>query len=805
MTQKKSKKQTKQKPAKKAAASSQSPTQDAVESSVELDPVNPDDKEPKEKSCHHVKGGVRWMRTQKNLATRLERPACKPCRDAPKSKDADDSTAAKALPDMLCLFCGDILCKEHANAHHNVQDHKVYYNLTDMKGYCYPCGKSLDANSKHQILMDVDAFIKKQKDGPGVDSVVEKMGPAERRFPNQRRGENMPSCGYINLGNTCFFNSVMQCLTWTTPLFTELQKTLLPSTTTAATESHIPPRPGPLTSDLNNVISSARKETLSSSPLSVSPEPVFRHMIQRFKMYKSFRQQDSHELLRRLVDAVTEEQFKGVVRKSGAESQKSFVEGIFQGRWASAIVCDTCKNCSLSYEEYMDISLPIINNDILEERRGKSNKKPPTPQKLKGKGKKVSEAIDTTVGTESAKDDAGDGTGVISLSSSQELSSEKAADEISMEAVDELSVLAAKSPYNTPKQLAMIEHVMRPLSVAKEGNNSKPTLMKGLLGFMAVDVMDGDNKLNCEHCFKLKYPDYDKTKDEDNAGSIPVVPTTPSDIATDDAERTDSWVPVAAHGDTVTDDTMSESRGTSTRGISTPATPSARPISDSMSPHQLDRPSPSAEEDVEIVEIPEDDDAMPVDSLVGSIFTTKDDDDDNEVEVAKAVTPKKKGKESTTVTRKGPPPVFTTGRKRYLLASPQPEVLVLHLKRFHTLSMGRIRKVEDFVEFDELIDLEPFVVPDDLTSDSSSNGASDKSPPASWKYRVNGIVVHSGGGYTSGHYTAYVRLPADLDKNDESGQPLGGNWVYTSDTHTRRASWQEVSQCEAYVLFYEKV
>ena len=62
--------------------------------------------------------------------------------------------------DLLCLFCGDILCKEHAIKHHQNEDHKVYYNMVNQYGICYECGqKELEPGSKYQILTDINGFF----------------------------------------------------------------------------------------------------------------------------------------------------------------------------------------------------------------------------------------------------------------------------------------------------------------------------------------------------------------------------------------------------------------------------------------------------------------------------------------------------------------------------------------------------------------------------------------------------------------------------------------------------------------------
>lgn len=79
-----------------------------------------------------------------------------------------------------------------------------------------------------------------------------------------------------------------------------------------------------------------------------------------------------------------------------------------------------------------------------------------------------------------------------------------------------------------------------------------------------------------------------------------------------------------------------------------------------------------------------------------------------------------------------------------------PPVLNLHLKRFaYDPSLNHFKKVDDFFEFPEEIDLSPFVEINDPASKSES-----------WIYRLVSVVVHEGN-YEGGVYHAYVRPEKD--------------------------------------------
>lgn len=157
----------------------------------------------------------------------------------------------------------------------------------------------------------------------------------------------------------------------------------------------------------------------------------------------------------------------------------------------------------------------------------------------------------------------------------------------------------------------------------------------------------------------------------------------------------------------------------------------------------------------------------------------------------------------------------TDASKRLTLAS-LPRVCVVHLKR---LLLGG--KWSNFIPFERTLDLSKCIskkiengasseiqstaemtVQDEAsvednettcanTSTNSNDGAaSGPRPgiPVNPLYTLTAVVVHSGGS-TGGHYICYIHKP--------------GGWFYCSDASVRRATEQEVMNCQAYMLFYE--
>ncbi len=186
--------------------------------------------------------------------------------------------------------------------------------------------------------------------------------------------------------------------------------------------------------------------------------------------------------------------------------------------------------------------------------------------------------------------------------------------------------------------------------------------------------------------------------------------------------------------------------------------------------------------------------------------------------------------------------------KRYLFDS-LPPVMVFHLKRFQQVG-GKwsvsMRKIDDFVGFDEELDVSDFVIPPEIEGGNEVNGINNghiiendaniskpelllpkqnKQRKFGTKYRLYGVVVHLGSLY-NGHYIAYV-----LSRNIIEGEQLARSlslydyndnkeieierqkhitddqrrWIYCSDSSVRPADIEEVLNSGAYLLFYERV
>ena len=110
--------------------------------------------------------------------------------------------------------------------------------------------------------------------------------------------------------------------------------------------------------------------------------------------------------------------------------------------------------------------------------------------------------------------------------------------------------------------------------------------------------------------------------------------------------------------------------------------------------------------------------------------------------------------------------------------------LVIQLKRFVAGRVSSSKKYDGMIEFPDELDMSSYVL-------GPQKGAS-------LKYRLYAVSEHSGG-LGGGHYTARC-LVAPQDQSEH-----GGHWHYFNDSMCRRCSISDAHTTQAYILFYERI
>ncbi|KAL6752117.1 hypothetical protein V8C86DRAFT_2762507 [Haematococcus lacustris] len=159
--------------------------------------------------------------------------------------------------------------------------------------------------------------------------------------------------GLQNLGNTCYMNSVLQCLAYLPPVASGVQMNVL----------HGLPSSCPLaqTGKLCTccAISKQLSDQLSTFDRAIRPVAISTALPQLSKAFVRGRQEDAHEFLLAVLEAVERDIKRGVVELGGLKSQVTLIEELFMGRLRSQVVCGECGYCSNSYEQVTTLSLDV--------------------------------------------------------------------------------------------------------------------------------------------------------------------------------------------------------------------------------------------------------------------------------------------------------------------------------------------------------------------------------------------------------------------------------------------------------------
>uniref|UniRef100_A0A8D0CBD8 Ubiquitin carboxyl-terminal hydrolase n=1 Tax=Salvator merianae TaxID=96440 RepID=A0A8D0CBD8_SALMN len=789
-------------------------------------------------TCRHVSQAVD-VHYVKRAVTQNVWSVCSQCL---KERRICDGEPVVPSDIWLCLKCGTQGCSQNSEGQHSLkhfhtaqeESHCIVINLSTWVVWCYECNEELSTHCNKKALAQIVDFLQRyatRNESNSSSKIIwlhKENSEASDILKENSTGTSwasVPVKGINNLGNTCFFNAVMQNLVQThmlNELMYEIKEKGTRITIGENPESQLDPlvlnlsNPGPLTSAMFLFLHSM-KETGKGS---LSPKVLFNQLCQKAPQFKGFQQQDSQEVLHYLLDAMrieetkriqaailkafnnpttktADEEIKRKVKAYGREGVKmNFIDRIFVGELTSTIMCEECENISTVKEPFIDLSLPII-----EERISK-----PAPFGKTGRSKHVQEAD---------------------------------ADQYS-HSVAALTNSQAKLPtkHNSPKDKNQVNHekrFSRKSSSAEEETN-------------LLIIQEKINHRSTEGHSGTQY----------RRDSTALMETAGNGSQTDGSEKEVSHSESSVDADSEASESESTSKHTaSCRICSTPnscavghkclfANPklqysksscgTTETLNSAFSNLHFDNTVSEKEgllrknqlaslsnnlaisaEDRLLLQNPQN----AFQTLSHSYVTSSKECSvqsclyqftsvellmgNNKLLCENCTEWKQKHQKRTDSAEKKIEGVYTNARKQLLISS-VPAVLVLHLKRFHQAGVS-LRKVNRHVDFPLVLDLAPFC------------SASCKNVMDGGKvlYSLYGIVEHSGS-MRGGHYAAYVKVrtpskkPLEHISNNKNIQglkePLGatvGQWVYVSDTHVQAVSESRVLNSQAYLLFYERV
>uniref|UniRef100_A0A2K6GTI0 Ubiquitin carboxyl-terminal hydrolase n=1 Tax=Propithecus coquereli TaxID=379532 RepID=A0A2K6GTI0_PROCO len=772
-------------------------------------------------TCQHVSHAISVNHVKRAVAENV----WSVCSECLKERRFCDGQPVLPSDIWLCLRCGFQGCGKSSESQHSLkhfknsrtEPHCITISLSTWIIWCYECNEKLSTHCNKKVLAQIVDFLQKHvsKTQTSAFSRIMKLGEEKCEIEKIKKGSLPFVKGITNLGNTCFFNAIMQNLAHTyilTELMNEIKENSTKFKIFPSSDSQLDPlvvelsSPGPLTSALFLFLHSM-KET-EKGPL--SPKVLFNQLCQKWVPFTKSRspeltiiRPDSINFVLQRIQAsilkafnnpttkTADDETRKKVKAYGKEGVKmNFIDRIFIGELTSTVMCEECANISTVKDPFIDISLPII-----EERGSK-----PLPLGRMSKYRSSQETdhnqYSGTVTTENTDQPRAAKKYSPSKDKNQVIRDRKRVRKLSPEEMtvvmyrksenlemneDSLmfaSIKTTESPLNesptdgSEKEASHFESSVDADSEASESESASE--QTGLFRSSSGSGVHTYGHLSHPSAGELPCANKSDNGDDGMAEAISELYLGSTVTGDRDFDRENQPLNISnnlcfseekhlrSHGPQNAFQTLSQSYITTSKECS---------VQSCL--YQF----------------------TSMELLMGN----------NKLLCENCTEKKHKYQKETSFAEKKAEGVYTNARKQ-LLISAVPAILILHLKRFHQAGLN-LRKVNRHVDFPLMLDLAPFC------------SATCKNVNVGEKvlYGLYGIVEHTGS-MRAGHYTAYVKVRTPsrkllehiTGKKNMSGlkepdSELAGQWVHISDTYVQMVPESRALSAQAYLLFYERV
>ncbi|XP_075053233.1 ubiquitin carboxyl-terminal hydrolase 16 [Mixophyes fleayi] len=845
-----------------------------------------------EPTCKHIRKGLDEGVVKRALIN-VEWHVCQDCQaDGKENGNDEEEECGEEDVVWLCLKCGHRGCgryseRQHALNHYNTprsEPHCLVLNVGDWNVWCYLCDNQVDCESSGRLRQLTEYLKKKSKSNlrtanteqnvcnsentqntPGneVHQTAEDTNKITKRdeTPNTlNEGKEVAVKGLSNLGNTCFFNAVMQNLSQTPALRELLNEVKLPgkivtvqvpdSSEPSHREVKLEQQPGPLTLTMWQFVT----EMQETKKGVITPKELFSQVCKKAAQFRGYQQQDSQELLRYLLDGMRGEEIQRVslaisktlqdasekidedeMKKIIKDCEKrraipNFVDRLFGGELTSTIMCETCHTVSLVREPFLDLSLPVLDDSPAKKNNTKASK---------------------MVYEKNADDDDDDS--YVKERNDVPPGGSKHLQKKAKKQAKKHAKIQRRQQKIQDKTVVLSDHVSLPDDEESNNNTIDNNEQQEKISTDGISLHENDNidvekteedleqlENSKELCINNLTNNAENPSHEAVGNLEDGCELSPRDLDNNQAGSEDQLnncksvsetIEVLEDADNGQENVDNSEDKEETLGVS--ESPQAEDdnvvsrLTENINRLNLSSDLEPSDIEIEIIDEPpctqiyevvnedpktafctlSDRKELQLDewSVLSCLyqFTRKENLVGNNQLLCNTCT-QKQAKAIKNNAKGDKKFVYTNAKKQMLVSSPPP-ILTLHLKRFQQNGFN-LHKINKHIKFPEVIDLAPFCT---VRCKTISDG------DCRLLYSLYGVIEHSGT-MRSGHYTAYVKsriqnpnlgdlvLRGVLPEVSNT-EPSLGHWYHISDSHMQAVPITKVLSSQAYLLFYERI